>query len=197
MNQLINTLVDVVDRRDPHSSFQSLRVAEVATAVAADMELDPVEVESVEIAGRLMNLGKILVPEHLLTRAGSLTDDELKQVRACMRNGADLLEGVEFAGPVVETLRQLQENWDGSGAPAGLKDEEILITARVVAVANSFVAMVSSRSYRAGISFDEAMERLLSQKGTIFDQRVVLDLAHFLDNRGGREAWAHYGKAPS
>lgn len=196
MNQLISTLVRVVDRRDPHASNHSGRVAEVAKAIAEDMELGQVEVETVEIAGQLMNLGKILVPQDLLTRTGKLTEAELKQVRGSILTSAEMLEGVEFEGPVVETLRQLQEHWDGGGTPAGLKGEEILITGRIVAVANAFVAMVSSRSFRPGASFDDALERLLSLMGKDFDRRVVLALAHYLDNQGGRKAWAHYGEQP-
>ena len=196
MNQLISTLVRVVDRRDPHASNHSGRVAEVAKAIAEDMELGQVEVETVEIAGQLMNLGKILVPQDLLTRTGKLTEAELKQVRGSILTSAEMLEGVEFEGPVVETLRQLQEHWDGGGTPAGLKGEEILITGRIVAMANAFVAMVSSRSFRPGASFDDALERLLSLMGKDFDRRVVLALAHYLDNQGGRKAWAHYGEQP-
>jgi HD-GYP domain-containing protein (c-di-GMP phosphodiesterase class II) len=141
-----------------------------------------------------MNLGKILVPSDLLTRAAALDQDEVRQVRECIELSADLVEAVEFDGPVVETLRQLQENWDGTGSPSGLKGEQILLTARIVTVANSFVAMVSPRAWRGAVSLDEATGLLLAQIGKAFERRVVAALINVLDNRGGMDAWANYGE---
>ena len=144
-----------------------------------------------------MNLGKILVPAELLTKRGRLSDEEIQQVRGSILASADLLEGIEFEGPVVETLRQLQERWDGIGKPRGLKGEEIIVTARIVAVANAFVAMVSPRAYRPGIGFDEAIEMLLSQVGTVFARGTVAALVNYLDNRKGREEWSGFAEAPA
>jgi len=107
-----------------------------------------------------------------------------------------LIEGVEFEGPVAETIRQIQEYWDGTGQPAGLAREEIIPTARIVAVANAFVGMVSARAYRPGMSFDEAAKALMSGTGTTFDNRPVSALLHYLDIEGGRKRWAHFGVPP-
>lgn len=188
--QLVTTLLAVVDRRDPYSADHSVWVGAVAKAIAGEMGLEPTLVETAEIAGNLMNLGKILVPEAVLTKEGSLSADEIKQVRDGIHTSADLIEGIEFDGPVVETLRQLQEHWDGSGGPRGLAGEAILVTAQAVAVANAFVAMVSARAYRPGIGFDKAVDNLLAQIGTVFDRRVVAALVNHLDNHGGRQRWA-------
>lgn len=195
LRQLVKTLVAVVDRRDPYAANHSMRVAAVARAVAEEMGLDPVTVETADIVGNVMNLGKILVPAGVLTRAGTLSDDEKQKIRDSMQTTADLLAGIEFDGPVVAALRQLQEHWDGSGGPKGLKGEEILLPARIVAVANAFVAMVSPRAYRPGIGFDQAVETLMSQMNKTFDRRVVAALVNYLDNRGGRERWADFTRA--
>ncbi|MFZ0693489.1 MAG: HD domain-containing phosphohydrolase [Alphaproteobacteria bacterium] len=197
LRQLVRTLVAVVDRRDPFAANHSVRVGAVARAVAEEMGLDSVSVETVEIAGNLMNLGKILIPEGVLTRAGTLSEDEMRRIRDSLQATANLLAGIEFDGPVVETLRQLQEHWDGSGGPNGLKGENILLTARVVAVANAFVAMVSPRAYRPGVEFDRAVETLLSQVGRAFDRRVVAALVNYLDSRGGRQRWADFARGSS
>lgn len=197
MQQLITTLVNVVDRRDPYSANHSARVAKVARAIAAEMDLSPVEVETIATAGAVMNLGKIMVPQELLTKAERLTEEELKQIRDSIQTSADLLEGVEFEGPVVETLRQLQERWDGSGRPRGIKGEEILITARIVAVANAFVALVSPRAHRPGVGFDEAVETLLGEIGRTYDRREVAALVNYLDNRGGRQRWSEFLREPT
>ncbi len=193
--QLVTMLVRLVDRRDPYAADHSARVAAVARAIATEMELDPVGVDTAETAGKLMNLGKILVPSAVLTKPGALTDDELRQVRDSLQAVADVLEEVEFDGPVVATLRQLQERWDGSGGPAGLAGENILITARVVAVANAFVAMVSDRAFRAGIGLDDAASRLMGEAGRAFDRRAIAALVNRLDNRGGRSEWAGFHSA--
>lgn len=196
MRQLVATLVKVIDRRDPFAADHSAWVSQVAQAIAEEMELDPAMVETVSIAGQLMNLGKILVPEALLTRGGRLSEAELDQVREALRAGADLVEGVEFDGPVALTLRQLQERWDGQGQPAGLAGDAILLSARVVAVANAFVGMVSRRSWRAGLAVDDAVERLMADRGQIFDPNVVLALANRVANRGGAAEWSRIGARP-
>ena len=196
LRQLVRTLVAMVDRRDPFAANQSMRVGAVARAIAEEMGLDAVNVETAEIVGSLTNFGKILVPEGVLTRAGSLSEDEMRRVRDSLQTTADLLAGIEFDGPVVEALRELQEHWDGTGGPKGRKGEEILIAARIVAVANAFVAMVSPRAYRPGVGFDQAIETLLGQGGKIFDRRVVSALVNYLDNRGGRQRWADFSRGP-
>jgi len=197
LRDLVRTLVAVVDRRDPYSAYHSERVAEVARAVAAEMGLSPLEVETVEIAGAVMNLGKISVPTAVLTKTGPLTDDELKLVRDSVLTSADLVENVAFEGPVAETIRQMQERWDGAGTPRGLSGEAILNTARALAVANAFVGMVSARAWRSGLDFDAAATSLMHQAGQALDRRAVAALINVLDSRGGRERWAHYGAAPA
>jgi HD-GYP domain-containing protein (c-di-GMP phosphodiesterase class II) len=98
---------------------------------------------------------------------------------------------------VVETLRQAQAHWDGSGLPAGLSGEEILITARIIAVANAFVGMTSRRAHRAPLGIDEAVETLLKGVGKEFDRRVVAALVNWLDSRGGRAEVAAAAAAES
>ncbi len=193
MRQLVNTLVGVVDRRDPYSANHSVRVGLVARAIAAEMDLDSADGEVVEIAGHLMNLGKIAVPESILTKTEALTEAEIQLVRDSVLASADLVADIEFDGPIAETIRQLQEHYDGSGIPKGLKGEDILLTARIVAVANTFVAMVSARSYRQGMEFDRAMAILQQETGQAFDRRAVTALINYIENRDGRTEWASFG----
>lgn len=194
LDRLVKSLVTLVDQRDPFAAHHSARVAAVARAIAREMGLDPMLVETAEIAGNLMNVGKILVPSDILTKAGALSDAEISQVRDSLRAGANFLEGLEFDGPVVETLRQCQEHWDGSGRPRGLVGEAILPTARVVAVANAFVAMMSPRAHRTGLDIDTAIEALLADISRRFDRGTVAALIGYLENKGGRLAWAELAK---
>ena len=108
---------------------------------------------------------------------------------------ADLLDGVTFEGPVVETIRQMGETWDGKG-PLGLMGEEILRTARMLAVANAFVGMVSPRAYRDAMTFEKCCSILLGQMETRYDRKSVSALINFLENRGGMERWAHFREKP-
>ena len=197
LRQLVRILVAAVDRRDPYSANHSVRVGWLARAVAEEMDLGNVLADTVEIAGNLMNLGKILVPAELLTKTGSLSADELRRVRESIQTTAELISGIEFNGPVAETLRQSQEHVDGSGWPRGLKGDEIVVTARIVAVVNAFVAMVSPRSYRAGVGIDEAIATLFAGVGKTFDRAVVAALVNYMDNRGGRDRWAGLDALPA
>jgi HD-GYP domain-containing protein (c-di-GMP phosphodiesterase class II) len=192
---LVRTLVALVDKRDPYAAHHSTRVAMVAQAIAREMGLGEQAIQTVGFAGSLMNLGKILVPTELLTKTGQLNEEEIGRIRDSLRATADFLEGIDFGGPVVETLRELSEHWDGSGKPRGLKGEAILVEARVVAVANAFVALASPRAYRAGIGLDAAVDKLREQAGAVFDRRAVTALENSLENRGGRVAWADFGRA--
>lgn len=196
MKELIDTLVSVVDRRDPFSANHSARVAEVSRAIAQEMDLEPLDVKTVDIAGSLMNLGKIFVPEDLLMKTENLTEDERIMVSNAYLTTVDLIEHVTFEGPVIETIRQFGETWDGHG-PLGLKEEEIIVTARILAVANAFVGMVSARAYRAAMPFRKASDILLDQSDKKFDRRPVSALVNFLENRGGIRKWAHFRRDPT
>ncbi len=196
LEQLSGTLLAIVDRRDTYAAHQSARVAEVACALAEEMSLDEVYVDTVDKSARLMNIGKVLVPRQILMKTGALTDDEAEKVRRSLAAGIELLADVEFAGPVVETLRQTRAHFDGTGDPRGLAGDDILITARVVAVANAFVGMVSPRAHRPGMAFDETVSMLLDMAGSRFDLAVVGALINRLENRGGREAWSGFSNPP-
>ncbi|MEQ8602199.1 MAG: HD domain-containing phosphohydrolase [Marivibrio sp.] len=196
MRQLVETLVSVVDQRDPYSAHHSARVGRVARAVAEEMELDRTLVETTNIAGNLMNLGKIAVPSEVLTKQGQLTDEEMRMIQQSVLTSAEMVRRIDFDGPVYETLAQLQENYDGSGGPQGLKGEQIEVTARIAAAANAFVGMVSARAWRSGMDFDKAVDILLQEGNKKFDRSVVVALANVLDNRGGRDKWADFGEPP-
>lgn len=185
--QLIDTLIAIVDRRDPHAANHSMLVSQIAYEVAQGMGLDDEMCETTRIAGSLMNIGKIVVSSQVLTKRESLSEEEKQAVRDSMHHSADLLKGISFEGPVVETLEQMQERWDGSGSN-GLKEDGILVSARIIAAVNAFVGMISPRSYRAAMTVDAAIKALLEKVDTLYDRRAVVALANYMDNLGGRAA---------
>lgn len=194
--ELIAALVGLVDRRDPYAARQSARAAEVSAAIAAEMGLDETTVATARRAGQLMNVGKITVPPEILIKTGPLTDGEREVLAHSLEVSAEIIGKVPFPGPVADTIRQISERWNGTG-PLGLAGEDILVTARIVAVANAFVAMVSPRAYRDALAFDDACEALRAQEESTFDRRPVSALINIIDNRGGSERWAHFRTPPA
>ena len=194
--QLINTIVSVIDRRDPFSAHDSTRTAEVARCIAKEMELPVIDVKTVDIAASLMSLGKIFIPTEVLSKGSdAMTPEERQMIIGTFGISADLLEDVPFDGPVVQTIRQLDEKWDGSG-PLGTAGDEILLTARIVNVAYMFVRKVSARAHREGMTFDEVSNLLLRETGITYDRRPVSALINYLDNRNDVETWAHFRDRP-
>jgi PAS domain S-box-containing protein len=192
LKDLVDTLVTLVDRHNPYASNHSARVAWLASGVAEAMKLEPRMVKTVEITGKLMNIGKILIPSELLTKKDTLKDEELKSIRDSIYASADFLEGIAFDGPVVETLRQLLECWDGSG-PKGMKGEDILISARVVAAANAFIGMLSPRAYRPSLGKEKAIEVLMGEANKKFDRSVVAALINYIENQLKDPSWLEVG----
>lgn len=183
--KLIETLVSVVDRRDRHAANHSRRVGALAERLAGEMGLSAAQVGTARTAGILMNLGKILVPETTL-QSERQSEDERAMVRAGIRATADLLADVDFDGPVLETLGQVQERVDGQGEPDGLAGDRILLTARLITVANALVSMLSPRGYRDALDIDTAANELVKQRGKAFDSAVVGAVLNFIENKGGR-----------
>jgi HD-GYP domain-containing protein (c-di-GMP phosphodiesterase class II) len=184
LRRMVDCLVDFVDRRDPYAARHSAQVAILARAIASTMRQPEVMQETAELAGKLLNVGKMQVPEDVLAQAGSLNPDVLQRIREAITSSADVVEGIAFRGPVAETIRQSLERVDGKG-PQQMKGDEILESARVVAVANAFVGMTSPRAYRAPLSAEAAIEQMMKSAGSAFDAAVVAALVHYLETYDG------------
>ncbi|MCI5048997.1 MAG: PAS domain S-box protein [Rickettsiales bacterium] len=187
MQHVIDTLVQLVDERDPHTAYHSESVAFIAEGIGKEMDLEESLLDSAVTAGRLMNIGKLFVSIDLLT-SSKLNENERDQIRNSIHSSAHILRGIAFDGPVIETLEQMQERVDGKG-PQGLRRGEILITARIVAVANSFVAMTSPRAYREAMSVDDAIKSLMEGIDKRYDRSTVAAMVNYLDHRDGRTRW--------
>lgn len=197
LKSLVSTLTMIIGSRDPYSATHSERVVEVTNVLCSELNVDDTTSATAELAGAMMNLGKILVPRELLVKPSNLTEDELTIIRSSMLKSADLIKGIEFEGPVSETLTQIQAHWDGSGQPKGLAGEDILMSARLVSVANAFVGMTSARAHRDGMDMSKAVKTLMNDVDKVFDRRPVVALMNYLENKGGKNKWRHFNNPPT
>lgn len=186
LSRLVNTLIMLVDSRDPNAQHHSNGVKMVAEAIAGHMALSEEMKETTILAASLMNVGKIKTPEALLQQK-ELSIEDKKHIRQAILASAEILKDVPFDGPVVETLQQALEHVDGSG-PLRLKDNDILVSAKIIAVANAFIAMISKRGYRDAMSMDQALDLIHQATATLYARPVVAALDHYLENGGGRDA---------
>lgn len=189
LRQLVNTLVTLVDQRDSYSATHAANVAELSAEIAGEMGLPEEVSRTVDLVGNLINVGKIFVPAEILMKTERLTDEERHLVNDCLLASADLLDGVEFEVPVVDTLRQVRERWDGTGAPNGLSGDQISVGARVVSVANAYVGMICPRAHRNPIPFEKVCRILIDDSGTVFDPGPVMALLNFVENRENGKSW--------
>ena len=190
LRELVATLSDAVDRHDPYSAHHASRMAEVAQAVARELRVTEAEQATLGLAATLANIGKIMLPSDLLTKTGTLSPAERDLLRRHVDFSLELLKGLDFEGPVLEVIAQKQELLDGSGYPQGLTGQQMTLSGRILSVANAFVALVSVRAYRQGVTIEAALEELLRGAGTRYDRRVIAALFHVAANRRDWSTWS-------
>jgi len=171
--QFIKAMAKIVESRDPYTAGHQERVAELAVAIAKEMRLSEGKIEAIQMAGLLHDMGKIAIPVEILTKPAKLSELEFTLVKTHPQVAYEVLKEIDFPWPVAEIIYQHHERWDGSGYPRGLKDDEILLEARILAVADVVEAMCSHRPYRPAYSIEEALEELTRNKGKLYDPEVV------------------------
>ncbi|WP_165078839.1 MULTISPECIES: HD domain-containing phosphohydrolase [unclassified Desulfovibrio] len=174
---LITALVHAIESVDPNQNGHSDRMARAAELVADELDLDSREKETLGLAARLSQIGKIFVPRELLTKREALTPEEKQEVLRAPEHADRILHDLRFDLPVRETVREMGERMDGSGSPQGLTGEEISRAGRVLAVVNAFVAMTSPRAWRGDKGMDPAEAVRQLSNDLRFDQEVVAALA--------------------
>jgi diguanylate cyclase (GGDEF)-like protein/putative nucleotidyltransferase with HDIG domain len=169
----IEALSLAIEAKD-HTTHDHLRRVQVyAVEIAKDLGLDESQLNAIRAASMLHDIGKLAVPENILSKPGRLTPEEFEKMKIHPIVGSEILARVQFPYPVVPIVRSHHEKWDGSGYPDGLKREAIPIGARILSAVDNFDALASERPYRRAMTTEEAMNTLTAQKGTSFDPRVV------------------------
>jgi PAS domain S-box-containing protein len=169
----IAAIAATVEMRDPYTAGHERRVAEIAAAIATEMALPPFMVEGIHFGAMIHDLGKIQIPAEILSKPTRISPVEFALIKGHAQAGYDILKGIDFPWPVAEMARQHHERIDGSGYPQGLKGEQILLEARVLAVADVVEAMASHRPYRAGLGIDKALAEIERGRGTAYDPLVA------------------------
>lgn len=169
----LNAVSYMVAQRDPYTAGHERRVGLIAADLGTEMEWPKAQCKSLELIGLVHDIGKIGIPAEILAKPGRLTDVEYAMVKAHVQIGYDILKGIEFPFPVAEIVYQHHERMDGSGYPRGLKGDEILPEARILAVADVLESMSSHRPYRPAQGISLALDELTKHRGTLYDAPVV------------------------
>ncbi|MFY9328984.1 MAG: HD domain-containing phosphohydrolase [Georgfuchsia sp.] len=161
------------EMRDPYTSGHERRVAEIANAIGVELGLDESQQEGLQVAGHLHDVGKITIPSEILSKPGKLSAIEYQMIQGHAQSGYEVLKSVEFPWPVAQVALQHHERMDGSGYPQGLKGKDILLEARIMAVADVVEAMSSHRPYRPGLGIEAALAEIERGRGTSYDPVVT------------------------
>jgi len=169
----VYALAEMSQRRDPYTAGHQRRVSQLACSIARQMGLSENQIEGVRMAALLHDIGKMYVPSEILTKPGQMSDLETGIIETHAQVGYEILKTIEFPWPLAKTVLQHQERLNGSGYPAGLSGDEILLEARILAVADVVEAMSSHRPYRATLGLKKALNEISQNRGILYDPDVV------------------------
>ena len=169
----IQVLVLAVETKDPYTAGHQKRTTNLAKAMATEMGLPPEMIEGIRMAGVIHDIGKIGLPTEILSKPTKLSAIEYSLIKEHARQGYEILKDVESPWPLAEMVYQHHERINGSGYPRGLKGEEILVEARILAVADIVEAIASHRPYRPSLGMDAALEEIEKNRGILYDPAAV------------------------
>jgi len=190
----IEALALAIDAKDQTAQSHIRRVQVYAAGLAQALGMTTNEIQGVKTAALLHDIGKLAVPEHILSKPGPLTQEEFQKIRIHPQVGAEIISGVPFPYPVAPLILSHHERWDGKGYPAGLKGDDIPLGARILSVVDYFDALMSERPYHKAMSFEAAIGLLRQESGKALDPRVVQT---FIDMYPALQAEAEASQEPA
>ncbi len=170
---IIQAMSSTSEMRDPYTAGHQKRVKELAVAIGRKMNINQEQLEGLKFAGIIHDIGKISVPSDILSKPGKINKMEFEVIKNHSQVGFDLLNKIEFPWPISRIVHQHHERMDGSGYPLGLKSDQILLEARILAVADVVEAMTSHRPYRAALGIEQALQEIADHKHDYYDPNVV------------------------
>jgi len=173
MEATIYTISKIIEIRDPYTAGHQNTVSQLAVAIAQEMKLSEDKIEGIRIAALVHDIGKINIPSEILSKPSKLNNMEFSLIKNHPKVGYDILRRIDFSWPVAKIVLQHHEKIDGSGYPKGLKNNNILLEAKIIGVADVVEAMSSHRPYRPAWGIDKALEEISKNKGILYDPEVV------------------------
>ncbi|MEW6185417.1 MAG: PAS domain S-box protein [Thermodesulfobacteriota bacterium] len=186
INGIIQAMAITVESRDPYTAGHQKRVADLARAIAQEMGLSEDHVDGLRMAGIVHDLGKIGIPAEILSKPITLSEIEFKLIQAHPQISYTILKDIDFPWPVAQIVLQHHERIDGSGYPSGLRGNDILLEARILAVADVVEAIASHRPYRPSLGIEKALEEISRERGTLYDHKVVDSCLKLFKEKGYR-----------
>lgn len=169
----IKAISGAVDARDPYTAGHSSRVTKISLAIGRELGLSKDDLQNLEYATLFHDIGKIGISDNILNKPGKLTSEEFELMRKHPLIGVRILQGIEFLDESLPIIKHHHERVDGNGYPDGLSDSEIPFGARILAIADTFDAMVTDRPYRKAVSEEDAIQEIIRNKGSQFDSELV------------------------
>lgn len=169
----IEAMALTVETRDPYTAGHQRRVSNLARAIATEMGVSEDQIQGIRLAGVIHDIGKISVPGEILSKPGKISKNEFGIIKEHPQVGHNILNTVDFPWPIAQIVLQHHERMDGSGYPDGISGENIILEARILAVADVVEAMASHRPYRASLGIDIALREILKNRGSFYDPKVV------------------------
>ncbi|MBA3022562.1 MAG: GAF domain-containing protein [Gammaproteobacteria bacterium] len=173
LQDTVQAIAATVEMRDPYTAGHQRRVADLAAAIAGEMNLPHEEIFAIHLAGVVHDLGKISIPAEILSKPARLSEIEYDFIKTHPQAGYDILKDIDFQWPVAEMVLQHHERMDGSGYPQGLQGDAIILGARILAVADVIEAMASHRPYRPGLGIEAALNEIREHRGVRYDADVA------------------------
>lgn len=184
MLAFVTAIASTVEMRDPYTAGHQRRTAHLATAIAKELLLSADQIEGLNLACVVHDIGKIRIPAEILCKPGRLNELEFGLIKQHPETGYEILKSIDFPWPIAKTVLQHHERQDGSGYPNGLCDLDILLEAKILAVADVVEAMSSHRPYRAGLGVEAALDEITFNKGRLYDSSVVDACLNLFRNKG-------------
>ena len=172
-NKFLQLLIEIIDKNDPYKSGHSEKVAKLSALIGRQLNLSKTQLDALEFGSLLHDLGKVLLPGELWCTPEKLADEEFEIVRKHSRLGAELLQSCDFSENVINIVKYHHEMWNGTGYPEKLQKEEIPLLARIVALAEVYISMISYELYSDSLEKEKAVKKIKNDSGLRFDPKIV------------------------
>lgn len=186
MEGIIHAMALAIETRDPYTAGHQARVTKLAMTIGRELNMPLKQVEAIRMAGMIHDVGKIAVPAEILSKPGKLTNIEFSLIKTHPTVGYHILKDIDFPHPIAQIVLQHHERLDGSGYPKGAAKDEILIQAKIIAVADVVEAMASHRPYRPSLGLEKAIWEIRQNKGILYEPQIAEICINLFQNKGFR-----------